>query len=200
MSVAASFGRRLNLLHFSYEHTPMFPKTPARRLAHTGQNRFSANLTNTTQKDHDEAFIGHSYDSNRRRGAYAISMLGHQKSIRPKTVVASSDWHVQLIAILRILRLPMEGSHLVIYSSDDCLMGHLEGGSIWRWKANGWRRANGDPLSNAELLAQIADELEGRSVSFACDRFAPIQQAAQATAQATLRGWRQSTARRASRW
>ena len=172
----------------------------AKALSQTRQNKNSSNITPSKHSDLVEAFIGHSYDSNKYRGAYSTSTLGQPNSCRTKTMPARSDWEVQLSAILQVLKLPLGDCKVVIYSSDESLMAHLSGGSLWRWRENGWRRSNGELIQCRKLLAQIADKMSERSVEFASDLTTHLLSAVQAEAVRALREWRKSSTRRTYRW
>lgn len=115
-------------------------------------------------------------------------------------MAAQSGRHVQLVAITELLKQPFGDGNIVIHTTDETLMAQLGGESLWRWKENDWWGSNGEPLKHPDLLSQIADEMNGRSVEFACDPYAQMQKAAQAEANAALREWRDSNPGGARRW
>ena len=72
---------------------------------------------------------------------------------------------------------------------DKGLMDKLNGREFQQWKLDGWRGANGKPLSNADLLRSIDALMAGRKVSFLSN---PTQQPlaeVQAEAKTALRHW-----------
>lgn len=71
----------------------------------------------------------------------------------------------ELTALLELLRTVPPGHSLEVRADSqytiNCVTKWMKG-----WKARGWRKADGGPVSNVDLLRQLDDALTGRDVTF----------------------------------
>lgn len=70
----------------------------------------------------------------------------------------------ELIAITRAVRqAPNDNRDLVVCSGSQYAMNTV-GTWIWKWRANGWLNAKGQPVANRDLIQKLEDELCSRSI------------------------------------
>ena len=156
-------------------------------LLHSNNN---GSRTPLTKGSSVTVYIGHSFDGEVSRGAYAFRVIGCPFVSNPRVMIARSDRQIQLQAIKWILQQPSIRGALEIHTRDRALMEQLSGEEFRRLKRNGWIGADGRPLMNADLLKSIAALMDRRVVSFRSNSSLQFQYHAQLDAQRALKEWR----------
>jgi ribonuclease HI len=111
-------------------------------------------------------------DPNPGPGGYGVVMLYGGPPGRPHRKELNGGFRrttnnrMEIMACIAALSALKRHSEVVVYTDSRYLADAIGKGWAQRWRANGWRRNDGQPAINADLWARLLDLLDQHTVSF----------------------------------